>query len=73
MKKLPWFWVSRGERDSRIVHLWRRMPLFTGGVYYGRDGVATICYAPFRSLTGLKLKPGECKRVRLPGMLEVES
>ena len=68
MKSGQWFWVSRdmGDGDG-VVELHRTKPTWDEGDlwWFGFSEVASHCVGDFYRFTGIKLKPGECKRVRL--------
>ena len=76
MKKLPWFWASMDKEAVATVEIWSRKPMLgERGSYWPRNisndsGVMSLHL--FRRITGIDIKPGECKRVRLPAPLEVE-
>ena len=66
-KTRDWVWVSRdkiGSFQDRI-EIWEQeiAPKYTRGVYSGDDCVR-VCQAGFVRVTGIKLKPGECRKVR---------
>lgn len=67
-KARDWVWVSRdrGVSDD-TVDLWNgdKEPEFDGDVFVqDRFTFVTICYKEFARFTGIKLKPGECRKVR---------
>jgi len=58
-----------GDSNDAEVEVYTRKPLCGDtGVYYGEGPdtpLADFCYEEFLKITGFKIKPGECKRVRI--------
>jgi hypothetical protein len=70
-----WFWVSRNDSDSPDIniHIRARKPQRDKhypdcwDFWYGfhPEGDTDMCRKYFEKFTGIKLKPGECKKVQL--------
>lgn len=72
-----WFWVSRDNSDSTDIniHVRARQPKkevhyqdcweiwYAGGSV--TEGDIEMCRKYFEKFTGIKLKPGECKKVQV--------
>ncbi len=72
-----WFWVSRNDSDDNDinVHVREQKPkrnkdfpkdwdlYFKLGSY--AEGDTQVCRKYFEKFTGIKLKPGECKKVQM--------
>ena len=75
--KRTWFWVSRNDDDSNSIniHIRAQKPkrdsdcpknwdiFFTPGSY--TEGDLEVCRKYFEQFTGIKLKPGERKKIQL--------
>lgn len=70
--KRAWRWVSRDiERQysdsSKMVVVWRSEipPDLSNGVFnHHFSGCIVICYDVWLETTGMKIKPGDCKKVQ---------
>ena len=69
-RKNPVVWAGRGTGFNKdLVTLNGNKPPFVThlvgqGEWYGKRFLKTVCYRQFSRVTGLKLKPGECKAIR---------
>lgn len=64
-------WVSRDDGKNTAYDLWIKKPSFTYDedykVFYSDDpnaDIITLCPEEFELFTDLKLKPGQCVKIR---------
>ena len=67
MKKGIRTWLSRDNYGVMSGYeVWAKKPALDGeGAYVGSGFVDGFCARDFERITRFKLKPGECKRVRI--------
>jgi len=61
-------YLSRDGRGGGNVELYLHKPTYSQNQqwFFETDGCETFfCYEEFLRITGFKIKPGECKRVRI--------
>jgi len=62
------YYICRNKNCSQVV-LYRGKPqLDENGIYYetfNSELLQAFCYVEFKRVTGMTLKPGECKRVKI--------
>lgn len=62
MAKGRMVWLAR-DRAGYSIH--SRKPRWDAGYYIGWQITDGFCVPTFQRITGYKLNPGECKRVRI--------
>jgi hypothetical protein len=66
MPRMRRFWLSADNEDW--VRVWKRQPTWDEGGYFdspGRAFVDSICSNALEEATGLRLKRGQCVKVKL--------
>lgn len=57
-------WLARDDHQESGYDIFRGKPAKEGGIYYG-DIVDHVWTSDLEEMTGYKLSPGECRRVRI--------
>ena len=61
-------WLSRSDSGPKAFYvLWSKLPTQDDeGYYYGGFGLYQMCARKFEAVTDYRLKPGDCRKVRIP-------